>query len=235
MNVPEIYNIYNIYRCYCLNILKHKISDVINSIVIISNNLNKLKILELIELSNKDIKYEICNKYVNIHNINIIQLQKSYKLINTLQLNTNNYEYYFKEINFDNSFIFKKIIENYNNIRYKIIYDLVNHKPIGIIKNKNSPSTLFQFRFFCKKLELILNKKKIIPLSNEEQISLFLNTDFLTFPVIFCVYEARNYILNNPKLNKNVYVREMIEYVRLKGFVVNMHVQNNQYVMGLVH
>ena len=238
MNVPDIYNIYNINRYYCYNILKQKISDVINNIVILTNDLNKLKTLELIELSNTDIKYEICNKFINMHNINIIQLQKSYKLINTLEINTNNYEYYFKainEINFENSFIFNKIIENYNNIRYKIIYDLLNHKAIGIIKNKNAPSTLFQFSFFCKKLELILNNAQTIPLGNEEQISLFLNTDFLTFPVIFNVYEARNYILNNPKLHKNVYVKEMIEYVRLKGYVVNMHVQNNQYVMGLVH
>ena len=50
------------------------------------------------------------------------------------------------------------------------------------------------------------------------------------------MYEARNHILTNLiNISNDRYLDVMVKYVRNKGYVVNIHRQNNQFVMGLVH
>ena len=171
------------------------------------------------------------------YNFDKINTQQNNKYINAIEIQTLNTEYYFKNtINFSSPLYLKIVEVMNNNFHFVFILHPIDNIPIGIRKNNNMETTLFQFNFFGKKLEKSINNNLAIILHDHEKNALFLNTNYTTFPTIYFVYEARNHILTNLiNISNDRYLDEMVKYVRNKGYVVNIHRQNNQFVMGLVH
>ena len=234
----NIYKLYNIENVLKINVIKNLLKSIILDITKIKNESKFLRLSSLINNSSDDIRYSIIQKEYQLkNNLKIIQNQKNNKFLNNLYLKTYAFDYYFKEkINFSSP-LYLRILQNINNqSRYIFILDPFNQLPIGIRLNIEDETTLYQFNYFAKKLEKCINNKLEIMLQEHEITALFFNTSFYTFPTVYLVYEARNYILSkNNKLKQEDYIKEMIKYVNKKGFVVNIYRQNNQYVMGLVH
>jgi hypothetical protein len=237
-NLLQIYKLYNIETFYHLQKLK-------NNLALISQNINhlkdKLKSYKYIYLLENDIIFDISQhiiyKCLKNYNFDKINTQQNNKYINAIEIQTLNTEYYFKDtINFSSPLYLKIVEVMNNNFHFVFILHPIDNIPIGIRKNNNIETTLFQFNFFGKKLEKSINNNLAIILHDHEKNALFLNTNYTTFPTIYFVYEARNHILTNLiNISNDRYLDEMVKYVRNKGYVVNIHRQNNQFVMGLVH
>lgn len=237
-NLLQIYKLYNIETFYHLQKLK-------NNLALISQNINnlkdKLKSYKYIYILENDIIFDISQhiiyKSLKNYNFDKINTQQNNKYMNAIEIQTMNTEYYFKDtINFSSPLYLKIIEVMNNNFHFVFILHPINNIPIGIRKNNNMETTLFQFNFFGKKLEKSINNNLAIILHDHEKNALFLNTNYTTFPTIYFVYEARNHILTNlVNISNDRYLDEMVKYVRNKGYVVNIHRQNNQFVMGLVH
>ena len=237
-NLLQIYKLYNIETFYHLQKLK-------NNLALISQNINnlkdKLKSYKYIYILENDIIFDISQhiiyKSLKNYNFDKINTQQNNKYMNAIEIQTMNTEYYFKDtINFSSPLYLKIIEVMNNNFHFVFILHPINNIPIGIRKNNNIETTLFQFNFFGKKLEKSINNNLAIILHDHEKNALFLNTNYTTFPTIYFVYEARNHILTNlVNISNDRYLDEMVKYVRNKGYVVNIHRQNNQFVMGLVH
>ena len=237
-NLLQIYKLYNIETFYHLQKLK-------NNLALISQNINnlkdKLKSYKYIYILENDIIFDISQhiiyKSLKNYNFDKINTQQNNKYMNAIEIQTMNTEYYFKDtINFSSPLYLKIIEVMNNNFHFVFILHPINNIPIGIRKNNNIETTLFQFNFFGKKLEKSINNNLSIILHDHEKNALFLNTNYTTFPTIYFVYEARNHILTNlVNISNDRYLDEMVKYVRNKGYVVNIHRQNNQFVMGLVH
>jgi len=234
----QIYKLYNIETFYHLQKLK-------NNLALISQNINclkdKLKSYKYIYTLENDIIFDISQhiiyKCLKNYNFDKINTQQNNKYMTAIEIQTLSNEYYFKDtINFS-SLLYLKIVEVMdNNFHFVFILHPVDNIPIGIRKNNNMETTLFQFNFFGKKLEKSINNNLAIILHDHEKNALFLNTNYNTFPTIYFVYEARNYILTTLiNISNDRYLNEIIKYVRNKGFVVNIHRQNNQFVMELIH
>ena len=234
----QIYKLYNIESFYHLQKLKINLS-------LISQNINwlkdKLKTYKYIYILENDIIFDISQhiilKCLKNYNFDKINNQQNNKYMNAIEIQTLNNEYYFKDtINFSSPLYLKIVEVMNNNFHFVFILHPVDNIPIGIRKNNNIETTLFQFNFFGKKLEKSINNSLSIILHDHEKNALFLNTNYNTFPTIYFVYEARNHILTNLiNISNDRYLDEMVKYVRNKGYVVNIHRQNNQFVMGLVH
>lgn len=237
-NLLQIYKLYNIETFYHLQKLK-------NNLALISQNINnlkdKLKSYKYIYILENDIIFDISQhiiyKCLKNYNFDKINTQQNNKYINAIEIQTLNTEYYFKDtINFSSPLYLKIVEVMNNNFHFVFILHPIDNIPIGIRKNNNIETTLFQFNFFGKKLEKSINNNLAIILHDHEKNALFLNTNYTTFPTIYFVYEARNHILTNLiNISNDRYLDEMVKYVRNKGYVVNIHRQNNQFVMGLVH
>lgn len=237
-NLLNIYKLYNLENFYYLQKIKNNLNSIKNNFNNITNYIKSYTYIYTLENDFiTDISLHIIQKLIQNHNINIIHNQQNNKYINLLQIQTFKDEYYFKtNIQFKSS-LYLKILEVINtNFHFIFILDPKYNTPIGIRKNNDFESTLFQFHFFGKKLEECLNNKLNIILHDHEINALFINTNYNTFPTIYFVYEARNYVLTNLlNISQVEYLQAMVKYVRNKGYVVNIHRQNNQYVMGLVH
>jgi hypothetical protein len=237
-NLLQIYKLYNIETFYYLQKLKNSLASILQNINQLKDKLNSVKYINILENDIIfDISQHIIYKCLKNYNFDKINTQQNNKYINSIEIQTLNNEYYFKEkINFSSP-LYLKILEVMNsNFHFVFILHPTNNIPIGIRKNNNMETTLFQFNFFGKKLEKSINNNLSIILHDHEKNALFLNTDYTTFPTIYFVYEARNYILTNLiNISNDLYLNEMVKYVRNKGYVVNIHRQNNQFVMGLVH
>ena len=237
-NLLQIYKLYNIETFYHLQKLK-------NNLALISQNINclkdKLKSHKYIYILENDIIFDISQhiiyKCLKNYNFDKINTQQNNKYMNAIEIQTLSNEYYFKDIINFSSPLYLKIVEVMNNnFHFVFILHPIDNIPIGIRKNNNMETTLFQFNFFGKKLEKSINNNLSIILHDHEKNALFLNTNYTTFPTIYFVYEARNHILTNLiNISNDRYLDEMVKYVRNKGYVVNIHRQNNQFVMGLVH
>lgn len=236
----QIYKIYNLKTFYNVNNIKSNLKSILENFKNLKNKIKSYNVLSIIEnYTVPDISEYIIYKLLKDYNFNKINTQQNLKYMNIIEINTLTTDYYFKKALNYNSIIYFKIIEVINNdFHFIFILDPITSIPIGIRKNNDSETTLFQFQFFGKKLENCINNKLNIILNIHEIHNLFLNdnTNYATFPTIYFVYEARNHILT--KLN-NVssenYLNEMVKYVRDKGYIVNIHRHNNQFVMGLVH
>lgn len=236
----QIYKLYNIERCYNLQKLKNNLKSISENFQNLKYKIKSYKIVTILENDMIfDISQYIIYKLLNNHNYNKINNQLDNKYMNNIELATLNTEYFFKKTFNFNSIVYLKIIEAINNnFHFIFILHPIDNIPIGIRKNNDLESTLFQFQFFGKKLEDCINNKLKIILNEIEIDSLFLNNNinYATFPTIYFVYEARNYIFSKiANISADKYLEEMVKYVRNKGYVVNIHRQNNQFVMGLVH
>jgi hypothetical protein len=235
-----IYKIYNIERCYNLNKIKNNLKTIVETLKNLKCKINTNKVLCILENDTiDDISQYIIYKLLKDYNFNKINTHQNNKYIINIEIQTLKTEYYFKKkLNF-NSIIYLRIIEVLNNdFHFLFILHPVDNIPIGIRKNNELETTLFQFQFFGRKLEDCINNKLNIMLNEHEIAALFLNanTNYITFPTIYFVYEARNHILTKlTNISSDDYLKEMVKYVRHKGYVVNIHRQNNQFVMGLVH
>lgn len=237
-NLLQIYKLYNIETFYHLQKLKNSLASISQNI----NNLkDKLKSYKYIYILENDIIFDISQhiiyKSLKKYNFDKINNQQNNKYMNAIEIQTLNTEYYFKDtINFSSPLYLKIVEVMNNNFHFVFILHPIDNIPIGIRKNNNIETTLFQFNFFGKKLEKSINNNLAIILHDHEKNALFLNTNYTTFPTIYFVYEARNHILTNlVNISNERYLDEMVKYVRNKGYVVNIHRQNNQFVMGLVH
>lgn len=237
-NLLQIYKLYNIETFYHLQKLKNSLASISQNI----NNLkDKLKSYKYIYILENDIIFDISQhiiyKCLKNYNFDKINTQQNNKYMNAIEIQTLNTEYYFKDtINFSSPLYLKIVEVMNNNFHFVFILHPIDNIPIGIRKNNNMETTLFQFNFFGKKLEKSINNNLAIILHDHEKNALFLNTNYTTFPTIYFVYEARNHILTNLiNISNDRYLDEMVKYVRNKGYVVNIHRQNNQFVMGLVH
>ena len=239
-NLLQIYKLYNIESSYNLHKIKNNLKSISETLQNLKNNVNSYKITSILENDLvSDTSHYIIYKLLKNFNFNKINNQQNNKYINNIEIQTLTNEYYFKKTVNLNSMIYLKILETINNdFHFVFILHPNDNIPIGIRKNNEYEGTLFQFQFFGKKLESCINNKLNITLQENEITGLFLNnnTDYATFPIIYFVYEARNYILTTiTNISSDDYLKEMVKYVRYKGYVVNIHRQNNQFVMGLVH
>lgn len=237
LQIYKLYNIENFYYCQKIKLNLQLIKDLLDNI---KNKLKSIKYINILEIDIiSDIQHYIINKTLIDYNINKIKTQKNIKYLNNVEIENLNTEYFFKtSINYQ-SILYLRIIENISNdFHFIFILDPINNNPIGIRKNNNSNSnnvTLFQFQFFAKKLEQCINNKLKIMLHEHEKIGLFINTTLVTFPIVFFVYEARNHILSNIKnISNDKYAIEMTNYVKKKGYQVNVFRQNNQFIMGII-
>lgn len=233
----QIYKLYNIESFYHLQTIKLNLKVIKEKLENIKDKSLGIKYINILETDViSDIKDHITISVVNDYNISKIENQKNNKYLNNIEIETLNYEYLFKNnINYLSA-LYLRIVENINNnFHYIFILDPVNNTPIGIRKNTSQNVTLFQFQFFAKKLENCINNKLTIMLNEHEKVGLFINTNYITFPVVYFVYEARNHILQNVKnVSHDGYATEMTNYVKKKGYQVNVYRQNNQFVMGIV-
>ena len=198
-NLLQIYKLYNIETFYHLQKLK-------TNLALISQNINclrdKLKSYKYIYLLENDIIFDISQhiiyKCLKNNNFDKINNQQNNKYMNAIEIQTLSNEYYFKDtINFSSPLYLKIVEVMNNNFHFVFILHPVDNIPIGIRKNNDIETTLFQFNFFGKKLENIINNNLTIILNDHEKNALFLNTNYNTFPTIYFVYEARNHILTN--------------------------------------
>jgi hypothetical protein len=236
----QIYKLYNIERCYNLQKLKNNLKSISENFQNLKYKLKSYKTVAILENDMIfDISQYIIYKLLNNHNYNKINNQQDNKYMNNIEISTLNTEYYFKKTFNFNSILYLKIIEVITtDFHFCFILHPIDNIPIGIRKNNDLDATLFQFQFFGKKLEDCINNNLKIILNENEINSLFLNnnTNYATFPTIYFVYEARNHIFSKlTNISADMYLSEMVKYVRNKGYVVNIHRQNNQFVMGLVH
>lgn len=233
----QIYKLYNIEGFYHFQTIKTNLKLIKEILENIKNKVLSIKYINVLETDTiLDIKDYITSSLVKNYNISKIKNQKNNKYLNNVEIETLNYEYYFKNnINYLSA-LYLLIIETINsNFHYIFILDPINNIPIGIRKNTTENVTLFQFQFFAKKLEDCINNKNKIMLHEHEKIGLFINTNYTTFPIVYFVYEARNYMLQNIKyLSNNKYADEVMNYVKKKGYVVNIYRQNNQFIMGVL-
>jgi hypothetical protein len=237
-NLLQIYKLYNIEAFYHLQQLKNNLASISQNINNLKDKLKSYKYIYVLENDMIfDISQHIIYKSLKNYNFNKINNQQNHKYMNAIEIQTLNTEYYFKDtINFSSPLYLKIVEVMNNNFHFVFILDPIKNMPIGIRKNNNMETTLFQFNFFGKKLEKSINNNLAIILHDHEKNALFLNTNYTTFPTIYFVYEARNHILTNlVNISNDRYLDEMVKYVRNKGYVVNIHRQNNQFVMGLVH
>lgn len=237
-NLLQIYKLYNIETFYYLQKLKNNLASILQNINHLKDKLKSYKYIYLLENDIIfDISQHIIYKCLKNYNFDKINTQQNNKYINAIEIQTLNTEYYFKDtINFSSPLYLKIVEVMNNNFHFVFILHPIDNIPIGIRKNNNIETTLFQFNFFGKKLEKSINNNLAIILHDHEKNALFLNTNYTTFPTIYFVYEARNHILTNLiNISNDRYLDEMVKYVRNKGYVVNIHRQNNQFVMGLVH
>ena len=237
-NLLQIYKLYNIETFYHLQKLKNNLASILQNINNLKDKLKSYKYIYVLENDMIfDISQHIIYKSLKNYNFDKINSQQNHKYMNAIEIQTLNTEYYFKDtINFSSPLYLKIVEVMNNNFHFVFILDPIKNMPIGIRKNNNMETTLFQFNFFGKKLEKSINNNLAIILHDHEKNALFLNTNYTTFPTIYFVYEARNHILTNlVNISNDRYLDEMVKYVRNKGYVVNIHRQNNQFVMGLVH
>ena len=239
-NLLQLYKIYNIETCYNLHKIKNNLKSISETLKTIKHKVNSYKIISILEDDMvSDTTQHIIYKLLKNYNLNKINTQQNNKYMNNIEIQSLTTEYYFKKTFNFNSMIYLKIIEAINNdFHFVFILHPVDNIPIGIRKNNELETTLFQFQFFGRKLEDCINNKLNILLNENEITGLFLssNTTYLTFPTIYFVYEARNHILTKlTNISSEDYLKEMVSYVRNKGYVVNIHRHNNQFVMGLVH
>jgi hypothetical protein len=237
-NLLQIYKLYNIETFYHLQKLKNNLASISQNINCLKDKLKSYKYIYILENDIIfDISQHIIYKSLKNYNFNKINTQQNNKYMNAIEIQTLNTEYYFKDtINFSSPLYLKIVEVMNNNFHFVFILHPINNIPIGIRKNNNIETTLFQFNFFGKKLEKSINNNLAIILHDHEKNDLFLNTNYTTFSTIYFVYEARNHILTNlVNISNERYLDEMVKYVRNKGYVVNIHRQNNQFVMGLVH
>lgn len=237
-NLLQIYKLYNIETFYHLQKLKNNLASILQNINNLKDKLKSYKYIYILENDMIfDISQHIIYKSLKNYNFDKINSQQNNKYMNAIEIQTLNTEYYFKDtINFSSPLYLKIVEVMNNNFHFVFILHPIDNIPIGIRKNNNMETTLFQFNFFGKKLEKSINNNLAIILHDHEKNALFLNTNYTTFPTIYFVYEARNHILTNLiNISNDRYLDEMVKYVRNKGYVVNIHRQNNQFVMGLVH
>lgn len=237
-NLLQIYKLYNIETFYHLQKLKNNLASILQNINNLKDKLKSYKYIYVLENDMIfDISQHIIYKSLKNYNFDKINNQQNNKYLNTIEIQTLNNEYYFKDtINFSSPLYLKIVEVMNNNFHFVFILHPIDNRPIGIRKNNNTETTLFQFNFFAKKLEKNINNNTAIILHDHEKNALFLNTNYTTFPTIYFVYEARNHILTNLiNISNDRYLDEIVKYVRNKGYVVNIHRQNNQFVMGLVH
>lgn len=237
-NLLQIYKLYNIETFYHLQKLKNNLASISQNINCLKDKLKSYKFIYILENDIIfDISQHIIYKCLKNYNFDKINTQQNNKYMNAIEIQTLNTEYYFKDtINFSSTLYLKIVEVMNNNFHFVFILHPIDNIPIGIRKNNNMETTLFQFNFFGKKLEKSINNNLSIILHDHEKNALFLNTNYTTFPTIYFVYEARNHILTNLiNISNDRYLDEMVKYVRNKGYVVNIHRQNNQFVMGLVH
>ena len=234
----QIYKLYNIESFYHLQKIKINLRQIKD---LLDNIKNKIKSIHyIVTLENDtiiDIKEHIIITLLDDYNIGKINNQKNYRYLNNIEIETLNSEYFFKNQIDYQSALYIRILENINNnFHFVFILDPVNNNPVGIRQNSVLNVTLFQFQFFAKKLEECINDKLKIVLHQHEKESLFINANYITFPIIYFVYEARNYILHNVRnVSNDKYALAMTNYVKKKGYEVNVYQQNNQFVMGIVH
>ena len=232
----QIYKLYNIESFYHFQTIKINLKLIKEILENIKDKVLSIKYINILEVDTiLDIKEYITTSLVKDYNISKIKNQKNNKYLNNVEIETLNYEYLFKSnINYLST-LYLRIIENINNnFHYVFILDPVNNNPIGIRKNTQQEVTLFQFQFFANKLENCINNKLKIMLHEHEKIGLFINTNYITFPVVYFVYEARNHILQNIKnVSHSRYASEMTNYVKKRGYEVNVYQQNNQFIMGI--
>lgn len=237
-NLLQIYKLYNIETFYHLQKLKNNLASILQNINNLKDKLKSYKYIYVLENDMIfDISQHIIYKSLKNYNFDKINSQQNHKYMNAIEIQTLNTEYYFKDtINFSSPLYLKIVEVMNNNFHFVFILHPIDNIPIGIRKNNDMETTLFQFNFFGKKLEKSINNNLAIILHDHEKNALFLNTNYTTFPTIYFVYEARNHILTNLiNISNDRYLDEMVKYVRNKGYVVNIHRQNNQFVMGLVH
>lgn len=237
-NLLQIYKLYNIETFYHLQKLKNNLASILQNINNLKDKLKSYKYIYILENDMIfDISQHIIYKSLKNYNFDKINSQQNNKYMNAIEIQTLNTEYYFKDtINFSSPLYLKIVEVMNNNFHFVFILHPIDNIPIGIRKNNDMETTLFQFNFFGKKLEKSINNNLAIILHDHEKNALFLNTNYTTFPTIYFVYEARNHILTNLiNISNDRYLDEMVKYVRNKGYVVNIHRQNNQFVMGLVH
>ena len=233
----QIYKLYNIEAFYYLQKLKNNLKLIKE---ILENTKHKVKSIKYIVTLEDDIiidvKDYIIERMLDDYNIGKITNQKNYRYLNNIEIESLSIEYIFKKPIDYLSTLYVRILDNINNnFHFVFILDPVDNKPIGIRKTNSMIATLFQFQFFARKLEDCINNRLKIMLNDHEKITLFINTNYATFPVIYFVYEARNYILHNVKnMTNDKYASEMTNYVKKKGYEVNVYRQNNQFVMGIV-
>lgn len=233
----QIYKLYNIEAFYYLQKLKNNLKLIKEILENIKHKVKSIKYIVTLEDDIIiDVKDHIIERILDDYNIGKIINQKNYRYLNNIEIENLSIEYIFKKpINYLST-LYLRILENINNnFHFVFILDPVDNKPVGIRKTNSMIATLFQFQFFARKLEDCINNKLKIMLNDHEKITLFINTNYTTFPVIYFVYEARNYILHNVKnMTNDKYASEMTNYVKKKGYEVNVYRQNNQFVMGIV-
>jgi hypothetical protein len=237
-NLLQIYKLYNIETFYHLQKLKNNLNAISQIMYDLKDKLESYKYIHILENDIIfDISQHIIHKLLKNYNFDKINNQQNNIFINLIEIQTLSYEYYFKNsINLKSPLYLKIIQVMNNNFHFLFILHPIDNIPIGIRKNNSIETTLFQFNFFGKKLENSINNKLPNLLQDQEKTDLYLNTNYNTFPTIYFVYEARYHILTNlTNISNDQYLEEIVKYVRNKGYVVNIHRQNNQFVMGLVH
>ena len=231
-----IYRIYNIKTCQLLDKLEKDLNNIKNILYNISNSFRNLKIVNYVEKQNNDVIYNIVKSFYFNYNIKKIKQQKFNKAILHQQILELSYEYRFKnKINCSHT-LYGIIVSSYHNgLKYRFFEE--DNVVVGIrLIDKDIKITIFQFRYFAKKLEMFLTTGPSILLHEHERITLFTMTSIISFPIIYIVYEGRDEIMKRPKSLQTVnndFLIELQKYVLSKGFVIDIERRHNTFVMSI--
>lgn len=231
-----IYRIYNIKTCHLLDKIEQNLNSIKSILSHISTSSNNLRIIDYIEKQNYDIIYNIVKSFYFNYNIHKIKDQKFNKSILHQQITELSHEYRFKKRINCSITLYGIIVSSYQNgLKYRFFEE--NNEVVGIrLIDKDVKMTIFQFRYFAKKLEMFLTTGPNILLHEHERITLFTMTSLISFPIIYIVYEGRDEIMKRPKnlqTENNDFLIELQKYVLSKGFVIDIVRRQNTFVMSI--
>lgn len=239
--LKDVFKLYDIKSLININKIKKNIKNIVNDISKINKTSHVHKIYHILDHHVQDIREYIVNTSSRIYNLQKIKEQKLMKNLVNTQINLFTTEYYFKKKIDTSSKLYGIIINDMANVavssKYIFIITEKDTVPIGIkYIDKETTITLHQLNFFGKRLEQFLTDEPPMLLYDHERTTLFTTTSLFTFPTIFTVYEARNYIMREKNnLSHPNYLQEIVNYVTKKGYIVTIHRHNNTYTMSLSH
>lgn len=217
--------------CLGLEDIRNKLYSILNDFKILLRKLKQYSIIDNSCIQPYDILYYIVKQTYRLHNLEIIRCQKLNKHIVNLQLKILRYEYRFScVVNTSSSSFYKIILDGTNSNRYSLVYE--DGYLVGVKLKDNSNVTLFQFRYFAKKMEMFLTSEPGIVIHEHERISLFCSTSISVFPILYTVYEARDNVIRSG-MKGNEFLEHIIKYVTFRGFIISLLRRNNSFIMNI--